>query len=114
MPECKYRLCKNTFEPGGRSKKKEYCCHKHGKAERRLRGIEVGAAIDYKNRVPNELKQAARVYASLHCLNYTKCLFVVRMNCLGCDKAEYQVDVWKLEPGVLINNEPYDFANHIA
>jgi len=106
MPECKYRLCDVTFETktGKRGIKKEYCCPKHGKAERRLRGIEVGAARDYKNRVPAEQKQAARVHSSLNCLNYTKCLFGVRMNCLGCDKAEYQTDAFRLEPGMLYND----------
>jgi len=106
MPECKYRLCENMFElnPGQRGQKKEYCCPQHGKAERRLVGLEVGAARDYKNRVPAEQKQAARVHASLNCLNYTKCLFGVRMNCLDCDKAEYQADAFRLEPGMLYHN----------
>jgi len=112
MPECKYRLCANTFKlnPRQRGQKKEYCCPQHGKAERRLNGLELRAAKDYKNRVPAERKQAARINASINCLNYTKCLFGVRMNCLDCDKAEFQADAFRHEPGVLVHDNSGEYS----
>ena len=118
MPECKYRLCENTFELRRRGKKKEYCCVKHRKAEGRLKYAEIGSMEDFKNRVSAKQKQAARERAILNCADYIGCLNIAYradgdMDCHNCDKPT-ATDAWKLEPGVLINNDFYDFANHIA
>ena len=102
MPECKYRLCHVKFEPSGRGKKKKYCCTQHRDKERyRLRKDKQFLA---KNYVSNKDYQAARDYAALNCLLYTKCLFGLRMSCFGCDYKEFKKDAWKHEPGVLIYN----------
>ena len=116
MPECKYRLCKNTFQPGGRSKKKKYCCTNHRDKERyRLRMDQQFIA---RNGVSKKEHQDARKKAILNCDDYMDCLNIAyradaNMNCHNCNKAT-TIDAWQHEPGVLINNDPYDYSMHIA
>ena len=47
MPECKYRLCENTFEPilryVGTPMEKKYCCRKHKLAEKYL--VDAGKKV---------------------------------------------------------------------
>jgi len=106
MPECKYRLCHVIFEPGGRSKKKEYCCDKHRHKERYR--LKMDQQFITRECVTEKECQAAREQAILNCADYLGCLDIVyrddgNMNCHNCSKPT-TIDAWKHEPGVLICN----------
>ena len=116
MPECKHRFCDVVFEPGGRSKKKEYCCTKHRDKERYL--LRIGQQFIVRNGISEKEHQAAREFAIMNCLKYRDCLDAAYMDdndmgCAGCGESDMVYGAWKKEPGMLYC-EDYDFTDHIA
>jgi len=107
MKECAYRKCDIEFERPKRGKPKRFCCYKHNKAEYYLKKLDEAKRKPKqpKKKITKEQKEKARIFASLHCVNYQKCLCSITMPCFNCGGADIKQNSWMREPGALHHNQ---------
>ena len=99
--KCGY--CGGSFTT--RRSRKLYCCRQCQQASGR--GIRATAQTPEQTAQKQRRKDAkleARVRASLNCKCYQACLMAFKLPCWKCDRMEYDIDTWRHEPGVLVQN----------
>ena len=96
-------LCGASFTTGRSSKL--YCGSQCQQASRReARAIAQTPEQTAQKQRRKDAKLEARVRAALNCKCYTACLGAFKLPCWKCDRMEYDIDTWRHEPGVLVQN----------
>jgi len=102
--KCRYRNCEIIFTTY--DQRKRYCNRSHKQAEARIIKIESQSQKETIGRLQKKNdRDTARIFASLNCMNYMKCLYGTRMRCYKCDKSHIKKGAWQHEPGTLYHTQ---------